>query len=205
MKRASRGGWLRYEVVDLRDYAVDGRGTVDGTPYGGGEGMVMRPDVLAASVESHPHDYIITTSPGGDAYFSQQEARKLYDVWQNQDLCFICGRFSGIDERFIQSHVHRTWSLGDFVCSGGELPSLLIAETITRLIPGLLGDERSVTEDSFGSCLPAGSLRAPVYTQPRQWQGLEVPQVLLSGNHQAIQEWRKEKAQQRTRSLPQRS
>lgn len=196
-KRAQSRGLMRFEVVDLREYACDNHGTVDGAPYGGGGGMVMRPDVLAAAVQSCSKNYIITTSPGAE-YFSQQAAAELYERLHSQDLCFVCGRFSGIDERFLQTHVQASWSLGDFIASGGELPCLMIAEAICRLTPGLLGDVRNVTEDSYGAHLPAGSLRSPLYTKPRVWRGLEVPQVLLSGDHRAAAQWRLEQAQQRT-------
>ena len=201
MKRAHERGGVLFEVVNLRDYAIDHRGTVDSKPYGGGEGMVMRADVLEKAMNPTDTEHVITTSPGGEKYFCQREAEKLFEIWQQQNLCFICGRFSGIDERFLEARVHQSYSLGDFVASGGELPCLIIAETLCRLVAGPVGNPRSIDEDSYGPGLPKGTLRAPLYTTPRVWQGKEVPKVLLSGHHENIHKWHLEQRRWRTEMI----
>jgi tRNA (guanine37-N1)-methyltransferase len=187
--------------VNLRDYAADKHGSVDDSPYGGGDGMVMRPDcldrALAATHDSIGRDketLVIATSPSGKVW-NQGEAHRLAS--SGKSFVFICGRFSGIDQRFLDRRVDLEYSLGDVVYAGGELPSLLIAESILRLIPGVLGHTRSAIDDSFGEGMK-GLLEHPVYTRPLEWDGQKVPDVLLTGDHQAITRWRNEESLKKT-------
>lgn len=186
--KESQGVCLK--AVDLRGFAEDPHRTVDGRPYGGIDGMVLRADVLARAVNHHPGDFVIYASPRAPEYFCQSAAESLVERLHHQDLCFICGRFSGIDERFESKYVDQSYSLGDFVASGGELPSLMMVEAIVRLYPGVLGNQLSYQEDSFGSTA-SWAAEYPLYTKPRQFEGLQVPAVLLSGDHQAIDSWKK--------------
>ena len=198
MKKGRAKNLLAYDVLDLRDFASPPQHKVDDRPYGGGEGMVMRADVLARAVQQNPTDLILTTSPGGEVFHQQHATELRHILERGRNLTFVCGRFSGIDERFLQTHIHRTYSLGDFVISGGELPCLIIAECLTRMLPGVLGDPASATEDSFGAGLPPGHLRAPVYTRPATFAGLTVPDVLRSGSHADIRLWKEAESAKRT-------
>jgi tRNA (guanine37-N1)-methyltransferase len=180
-------------AIDLRDYAADKHGSVDDTPYGGGDGMVLRPDCLNQALEAarakigfEKSIKVISTSPTGKLW--TQEAAKQFSN-SNDSVVFICGRFAGVDQRFLDSCVDEEYSLGDVVYAGGELPALLMAESFLRLVPGVLGDEQSTIEDSFGMGLQ-GLLEYPSYTRPVEWQGQKVPDILLSGDHKAIREWR---------------
>ena len=194
-KSAVRAGHVDLRVVDLRDHAVDDHASVDASPYGGGDGMVLRPEPLRDAISTSPGAHIIATSPGGKL-FRQRDARRLLEL--SKPLTFVCGRFGGIDQRFIDKYVHEEFSIGDFVVSGGELPSLLIADSILRLIPGVLGNPVSAVDDSFGEASP-GLLEHPLYTRPAVFEGMNVPEVLLSGDHAKIAAWRREKALERTR------
>lgn len=182
---------LRFEVVNLRDFALDKHGTVDGKPYGGMDSMVLRADVLAAAIAPHPQDLIISTAPSASQYFDQTEVEWLLDQLAERDLCFICGRFGGIDTRFEQRYINKMYSVGDFVAAGGELPCLMMAEAIARLMPGVLGNALSGRADSFGGG-QHDYLEHPLYTQPRVFENLAVPDVLLSGNHQLINQWKQQ-------------
>ena len=181
---------LRFEVVNLRDFAEDKHGTVDGKPYGGIDGMVLRADVLARAVATHPGDLIISTSPKASQYFNQVEVEWLKDQLAHQDMCLICGRFGGLDARFEQRYLHKLYSFGDFVTAGGELPCLIIAESIARLMPTVIGNPISCTEDSFGRGR-LDYLEYPLYTKPRIFENISVPEELLSGDHQLIANWKK--------------
>lgn len=177
----------RFQAINLRDFAVDRHGTIDGSPYGGGDGMIMRPEPLVAALKSLPAPHrVILLSPAGKLW-TQQTAEM--EAKHSDHLVFICGRFGGVDQRFIDKYVDEEWSVGDFVVSGGELPALLIVDSILRQCPGVLGNAESPQFDSFGRGLQ-GLLEAPQYTRPAEFEGVGVPDVLLSGDHQKISTWR---------------
>lgn len=179
-------GILSFEVVNPRDFAVNKYGSVDDTPYGGGPGMVMRPEPLVEAVESvkmQGRSRIVMLTPSG-VPFNQAKAREFSDL---DHVLFICGRYEGMDERVKLCLDPEEISLGDFVLSGGELAALSVADATGRLIPGVLGAQESLREESFES----QGLEYPQYTKPREFRGHGVPDVLLGGNHQAIQDWRR--------------
>ncbi len=194
-KAATEAGAASIDAIDLRDFAVDKHGSIDDSPYGGGDGMVMRPEPLFDAVESiTPTPLVVTTSPGGK-YFTQADAEELANT--TRPIVFICGRFAGIDQRFIDGKVDRDYSLGDFVLAGGEFAVLAILEATIRLVPGVLGHKDSAANDSFGiGC--KGLLEAPTYTRPAEFRGMKVPAELLSGNHKTITAWREKKSRERT-------
>ncbi|MDR2703964.1 MAG: tRNA (guanosine(37)-N1)-methyltransferase TrmD [Cellulomonadaceae bacterium] len=187
-------GLLDFRVHDLRDWATDRHKTVDDTPYGGGAGMVMRPDVWGSALDSvlnapQGPPQLIFPTPSGHL-FTQRAAEQLA---QSEHLIFACGRYEGIDSRVAdhyksQSNVSvQEYSIGDYVLNGGEVAALVMIEAITRLIPGVIGNPESLVEESHNS---EGLLEYPVFTKPAQWRGLEVPEILLSGNHAKIAAWR---------------
>ena len=182
--------------VNLRDFAVDKRGSVDAAPYGGGEGMILRPEPLRDAIESLDKAKVIYTSPSGKAW-NQSEAQKLAN--SGEDLIFVCGRFGGVDQRFIDKYVDSEYSLGDFVISGGELACLTMADSVIREIEGSLGNYESVKNDSFAEGMN-GLLEYPLYTRPEEFEGQKVPDVLKSGDHKKIAKWREEKALERTKN-----
>lgn len=195
MKRAVDSGVLDYAVIDIRDYSGNKHKKVDDYPYGGGAGMVMAAPPIAAalkSIDGWENYPVIHLSPGGKT-FTQQDGRALS---ASQGLIFICGHYEGIDERFIEAYVTAEYSIGDFVLTGGELPALTMADCIARHLPGFLGNNESLSEESFENDL----LEYPQYTRPPAFEGREVPPVLLSGNHKAIADWRHEKAVEKTRA-----
>ncbi len=188
-----RGQWA-LQAVDIRDYARDKHRSVDDTPCGGGPGMVMRADVLAAAV-----DDAMAALPGMPVVYFSPRGRKL-DQELVQELrvaggaILLCGRFEGIDERLLEARPVTEVSLGDFVLSGGEVAALALMDAVVRLLPGVMGEEASATEESFS----AGLLEYPQYTRPVEWEGRAVPDVLLSGHHEKIAAWRRAKAEQIT-------
>ncbi len=189
---------MRFEAVQLREYAVDKHGSVDDSPFGGGDGMVLRPEPLVAALAALPAGArVIYTSPSGRLW-GQKDAEQY--AQGEQDLVFIAGRFAGIDQRFVDRYVHDEVSIGDFVVSGGELPCLLIADSILRQIPGVLGNQRSASDDSFASGMQ-GLLEYPLYTRPPVFEGESVPDVLMSGDHKRIEQWRREAALEKTQRL----
>ena len=195
MKRAVDSGVVDYEVSDIRDYSGNKHKKVDDYPYGGGAGMVMAAPPIAAalkSIEGGAHYPVIHLSPGGKT-FTQQEGEVLSEA---EGLIFICGHYEGIDERFIQAYVTDEYSIGDYVLTGGELPALTMADCIARHLPGFLGNNESLSEESFENDL----LEYPQYTRPPVFEGREVPPVLLSGNHKAIADWRHEQAVEKTKA-----
>ncbi len=194
-KRAEEKGLARIRVLALRDFAVDRHGTVDGRPCGGGEGMVLRADCLGAAVDSlGGEETLILPSARGRAW-SDSGARELLATSKN--LVFICGRFGGVDQRFIDRYQPQEISLGDFIVSGGELPALTMVDTLLRLVPGVLGHEESSQLDSFSPAL-GGCLEFPLYTKPRELWDLGVPRVLMSGDHREIAKWREQQSAQVT-------
>ncbi len=194
--RAKTKGQLELTLANPRDWAADKHRTVDDRPFGGGPGMVMTPGPLSAAVESLktqlPGAPVVYLSPQG-AVFDQAKAQS----WQQLgSVILIAGRYEGIDERIIDQLVDEEVSLGDFVLSGGEFAALAIIDSVTRLVPGVLGDPNSALEDSFGD---DGLLDCPHYTRPDSYQGHDVPAVLMSGDHKAIARWRRQQALQKTR------
>ena len=194
--RAVEKGQLRLELENPRDWAQDKHRTVDDRPFGGGPGMVMKPEPLGeaiAAVKSRVGNeaLVVYLSPQGQV-FNQELAEK----WQKRgSLVLVAGRYEGIDERIIQNAVDVEVSLGDFVLSGGEFAALAVIDAVTRLQPGVLGDPMSAQQDSFGR---SGLLDCPHYTRPEAFNGLHVPQVLLSGDHKAIALWRRQQALAKT-------
>jgi tRNA (guanine37-N1)-methyltransferase len=193
--RARTRGILDVEVHDLRDYTEDRHRVVDDVPYGGGPGMVLKPEPIFRAVEAirarrgEPSAVILTTPDG--RRFSHLEARRLSRL---SHLVLICGRYEGVDERVRLALATEELSIGDYVLSGGELPALVIVDAVARLVPGVVGDEASVAQDSFAR----GLLDYPQYTRPAEFRGLRVPEVLLSGHHREIARWRKKEALRRT-------
>ena len=180
-------------TVNIRDYAFDKHKTVDDTPYGGGEGMLMRADVLAASIDKNvsADEKIIYLSPKGKL-FNHQLAKKLS---KENTINIICGHFEGVDDRLLNTRNIEEISLGDFVLSGGEGASLVILDAILRFIPGILGNNKSAQEESFEN----GLLEYPQYTKPQVWEQKSVPEVLLSGDHAKIKDWRLSQSEAITR------
>ncbi|MEZ8029799.1 tRNA (guanosine(37)-N1)-methyltransferase TrmD [Enterovibrio norvegicus] len=193
--QAVKKGLLKVETWNPRDFTHDKHRTVDDRPYGGGPGMLMMVQPLRDAIEAAKN------TAGGKAkvvYLSPQ-GRKLdqagvEELAQNEKLILICGRYEGVDERIIQTEVDEEWSIGDFVLSGGELPAMTLVDSVARFIPGVLGDFASAEEDSFAN----GLLDCPHYTRPEVLDGLEVPAVLKSGNHQDIRRWRLQQSLGRT-------
>lgn len=192
--RAVTAGVLDVRLHDIRDQASDPHRQVDDVPFGGGPGMVMKVEPVFLAVESLGPDRgrTIVLSPAGRR-FDQALARELAsEPW----LVLICGRYEGIDERVVEGLPAEEISIGDYVLSGGELPALVLLEAVTRLVPGVIGREESHERDSFGE---AGILDHPHYTRPREFRGMIVPEVLLSGNHAEIDRWRRAVALEKTR------
>jgi len=175
------------EVVDLRNYAIDKRGTVDDAPYGGGDGMVLRPEPVVKALEAYNKPYVVYLSPKGETW--HQGLAEEFSICSSH-IVFICGRFAGLDQRVIDHYVHKEISLGDFVLSGGELAALTVADSILRLKPYVLGHPDSARFDSFSKAYDR-KLEHPLYTRPSSFRGHEVPAVLLSGDHEKISTWRK--------------
>jgi len=193
-KALEKGLWS-LETLDIRDFATDKHHTVDASPYGGGTGMVMKPDVVDAAVEHAktrlPGAQIIYPSPRGIKL-----TQKLAEDLKNRDLIIVCGRFEGLDQRVIDHHDMLEVSLGDFVLSGGEIAAYALLDSIVRLLPGVIGKEDATHQESFSTTSEyAGLLEYPHYTRPSLWKGRTVPDVLLSGNHEQISAWRLEQAQ----------
>jgi tRNA (guanine37-N1)-methyltransferase len=195
--KAQSSGLLELAVHDLRDHTRDKHRSVDDTPYGGGAGMVMKPEPWGEALDAVATDetLVIVPTPSGTP-FTQRIAERLST---ERHLVFACGRYEGIDQRVID-HAATRWrveeiSLGDFVLNGGEVAALAVIEAVVRLVPGFMGNPGSLVEESHGA---DGLLEYPVYTKPASWRGLDVPDVLLSGHHGAIARWRREQAWQRT-------
>lgn len=195
MKRAIETGIVKMDVLNPRDFTVDRHRTVDDSPYGGGPGMVMKPEPLANAIEHAKSDgrdsLTVMLTPQG-RLFTQEVAEEFSA--ESRRLIFLCGRYEGIDDRIREVYVDDEISIGDYVLTGGELPALVIIDAVVRLLPGVVGDEESLREESFSW----GILDYPHYTRPPQWRGLGVPEVLLSGNHAEIARWRRKEALRRT-------
>lgn len=196
LRRAVEAGALSFDATNPRDFANDPHRTVDEPPYGGGPGMVMRIDVLHRAIESLTpggEDCLVLLDPAG-VKFDQAMAREFA---RHDRLILICGHYEGVDERIKNLYPVRPVSIGDFVLTGGELPALVIADAVVRLLPGVLGDPESLDDDSHA----AGLLGHPQYTRPAEYSGLAVPEVLRSGDHEAVRKWRRGQSLRRTRQL----
>jgi tRNA (guanine37-N1)-methyltransferase len=194
LQRARQRGLVDVNLYNIRDWATDRHQVTDDEPYGGGGGMVMKPEPIFAAVESvlgSPPQYpVLLLSPQGQT-FQQSLAQELANY---KRIGLVCGRYEGVDERVRQYLVSGEISIGDYVLSGGELPAMVVIDAITRLLPGVLGDPEGAINDSFAS----GLLEYPHYTRPAKFRGWEVPEVLLSGDHARIARWRREQALRRT-------
>ncbi len=195
LRQATQKNLIECHSLNLRDFAVDRHGSVDAPPFGGGDGMVMRMEPLVAALE-HVRQLnqqrplrVVATAPQGELWHHRQAKSWAADP---SDLCFICGRFAGIDQRFIDHYVDELISLGDFVLSGGELAALAVVDSLVRWLPGSLGHQDSARLDSFSEDLE-GHLEHPLYTRPPEFRGISVPSVLLSGHHAEIERWREER------------
>ena len=197
MKRAQENGALDLHIHNLRDWTTDKHHVVDDAPFGGGQGMVMRPEPIFAAVEDlqsktqNLKSKIILMSPAGRT-FDQKTATEFS---KEEHLIIICGHYEGIDHRVIEHLVDAEVSIGDYVLTNGAIAAAVFVDAIVRLLPGVLGDEQSAADDSFSG----GLLEGPQYTRPSDFRGWKIPDVLLSGNHAQIAKWRKEQAQKRTK------
>jgi tRNA (guanine37-N1)-methyltransferase len=197
LKRAQAKGLVQIIVHDLRDYTTDKHKQIDDYPYGGGAGMVLKPEpifrCMDALVERWPEDArrVILMTPAGET-FNQKKAQELS---LNESLVLICGHYKGVDERVREALVTEEISIGDYVLTGGELAALVVVDAVVRLLPGVLGDFDSALTDSFTNDL----LDCPYYTRPEEFRGMRVPEVLLSGHHAQIAAWRRQKSLERTR------
>jgi tRNA (guanine37-N1)-methyltransferase len=193
LQRAQVQGAVTYQVINLRDYTSDRHQVTDDRPFGGGPGMVMKIEPLAAAIQAargrDPQTRVILLGPGGAA-FNQAKARELAGC---RHLLLICGHYEGVDDR-IHFYIDEELSIGDYILTGGEIPALIVADAVTRLLPGVLGGEGATEEESFQE----GLLEYPHYTRPRIFDGREVPPVLLEGDHQRIARWRRQQALART-------
>lgn len=187
--KAQKDNLIQFELINLRDYGLGPRKQVDDTPYGGGDGMLLMPEPLFEAIneakKNIPNAKVILMTPRGKS-FKQKLAKEMAD--SNDDYIFVCGRYEGFDERVFEV-ADGAISIGDYVLTGGELPAMVIIDSITRLIPGVLGGESSALIESFSD---GETLEFPQYTRPSEYRGLKVPEVLLSGNHGEIARWRKE-------------
>jgi tRNA (guanine37-N1)-methyltransferase len=195
VSRGIASGLIDLQVHDLREFTTDRHRSVDDVPYGGGPGMVMKPEPLVRAIEKvrttrGGPDVVIVPSPQGRR-FTQREAERLAGLGH---VALLCGRYEGVDERVLTLVGAEELSIGDYVVSGGELAALVIVDAVSRLVPGVVGDEQSVAEDSFSR----GLLDYPHYTRPAEFAGLKVPDVLLSGHHAEVRRWRKKEALART-------
>jgi len=191
-KRALEKELIELNIINLRNFAIDDRGTVDDKPYGGGTGMILRIEPLINALNSiDEKEEVIVLNPKGQI-FNQNLANELKN---KNSLTFICGRYEGIDQRFIENFSTKEISIGEYVCSGGEAPTIVILEAIIRLLPEVLDTEVTSNESFQGEM----NNEYPQYTRPEEFQGLKVPEVLLSGNHKEIENWKKENSKKNSK------
>lgn len=191
LSRAQRGGFVKIKIHDLRDWTKDKRKTVDDKPFGGGAGMVLKVDIIDKALTDLGPGHKILLTPQGKV-FNQKMAGKLA---RKKHLILVAGHYEGFDER-IRSLVDEEISIGDYVLTGGELPAMVLTDTVVRLLPGVVGNEMSTKDESF----TAGLLEYPQYTRPAEYKGKKVPEVLLSGDHAAVNKWRADESRKRTTS-----
>lgn len=194
LKRAKQKGKVTFELINLRNFGEGVHQVVDGKPYGGGVGMVLRADILSRALSSivNHKSLIVLMSASGKPY-KQAKARELSKL---DHLIIICGHYEGVDQRFIDKYITEEISIGDYVLTGGEIPAMVIADSVVRLLPGVLKPVATM-EESFTENL----LEGPTYTRPEAFQGLKVPEILLSGNHGEIEKWRKEQSLEKTKKF----
>jgi len=194
LKRAQEKGLIEVHIHDIREYSTDKHKKIDDYPFGGGAGMVMMVQPIASCIETlqkeRSYDEIIYLTPDGQSY-TQTKANELS---LKKNIILLAGHYKGVDERIREKFITLEISIGDYVISGGELAAAVVADSIIRLVPNVLSDETSALSDSFQD----GLLAPPIYTRPENYEGMRVPQVLLSGNHKAIDEWREKEAIERT-------
>lgn len=203
--RAIKKGIVEINLHNIRDHAKDSRGTVDDSPYGGGEGMVLKVDTLVDTLEdlnSNEEFYVVLLDPKGKK-FNQKHAEILSN---KKRIVLICGHYEGVDQRFADNWADEVLSIGDYVLSGGESAALVLVDSITRLLPSVLGNKKSAEKESFSQIetiegKSARILDYPVYTRPEVFRGKKVPSVLLSGNHAKIETWRKTKSMETTKKI----
>ena len=198
--RAVKSGRVEIDLIQLRDFALDERGTVDAPPFGGGAGMVLQVGPLVSAVDSvaktspdSPNPHVILMSAQG----SPLTHRRAAELSQMDAITLVCGHYEGVDERFIEMRIDEEISIGDFVMTGGEIPAMALTDAVVRLIPGVLGDDGSSVRDSFAPGTDS-LLEGPVYTRPAEFEGLNVPEVLLSGDHAKVDAWRRMQSLRRT-------
>jgi tRNA (guanine37-N1)-methyltransferase len=192
LKKAQENRLIQVHCLNIRDWAADKHHVTDEPPYGGGPGMVMKPEPIFAAVESIRTDrsHVILMSPGGRR-FTQEIAS---DLSRKEHLILVCGHYEGVDYRVTEHLVDDELSIGDYVLSNGAIAAAVVVDAVARLIPGVLGDSDSARDESFSS----GTLEYPQYTRPNEFRGWAVPEILRSGNHRAIREWRENQARQKT-------
>lgn len=182
--QAVKSGLLSVTVTNPREFATDRHKTVDDRPYGGGDGMLMLAEPLAQALgKIGDTGHVIYLSPQGSVLTDQ----KVQELAKREKITLICGRYGGVDQRFLSEHIDEEISIGDYVLSGGEYAALVLVDAVSRFVPGVLGHEDSAQADSITS----GGLEAPAYTRPREWGGVSVPEILFSGHHEQIEEWRR--------------
>ena len=196
--RALKSGLIEMRINNIRDYSIDKHGTVDDYPFGGGPGMLLKPEPVFESIRSNIRNKVISAdsplillSPQGRT-FNQKVAKELS---QKDEISLICGRYEGFDERIRSNLATDEISIGDFVLSGGEIPAITIIDSVSRLLPGVISSIESAENDSFFN----GLLQYPQYTRPADFEGLEVPKILLSGNHADIEKWRRKESLKKTK------
>lgn len=192
LKKAQDKGLAEIKFINLRDFGIGPRRQVDDTPYGGGDGMVLKPEPVVGAIESvkTKNSRVILLTPQGETY-KQADAKRLSEL---DHVVLVCGHYEGFDER-IREYVDEEISIGDYVLTGGEIPAMVLVDSMVRLIPGVLGGEQSAEVESFSDGV---TLEYPQYTKPEDFRGSKVPQVLLSGHHGEIDKWRADQAQKRT-------
>lgn len=207
--RGDRAVDVKFELklVNVRDWGLGNYKAVDDTPYGGGPGMIMRADVLAQAFQEGvmvPGGYadkselhVVYTSPRGQVWDNQRARSFGETTLSNRDVVFVCGRYEGIDERFLDHYVDEAFSLGDYVLTGGEIAVMAMLDSAVRFVPGILGNKSSANEDSFED----GLLECPQYTKPREFEGADIPEILASGHHANIQKWQKQEKERITQTL----
>lgn len=201
LKRAQKKGLVEFELINLRDFGEGRHQVVDDRPYGGGAGMVLKPDVLTKALKSitsklpatHYHLLTILMSASGPPY-KQAKAKEFSKL---DHLIIVCGHYEGVDQRFIDKYVDQEISIGDYVLTGGEVPAMVIADSVVRLIPGVLKKPEATKDESFSTNL----LEYPQHTRPEEFEGEKVPEVLLSGNHAEVDKWRSEKSLEKTKKI----